>query len=76
MKLTHEQHVEFLSGALLPGLAFRHDDRVHVVNGAHAGASGNLISVEAIGDDPEYLVELDSGQDAYVAQSALRLQAA
>ena len=76
MKPTHEQHVEFLSGALLPGLSFRHDDRVLVVGGTHIGALGNLVSVEATGDDPEYLVELDSGQDARIAQSALRPQAA
>jgi hypothetical protein len=76
MKPSHQQHIEFLSGGHLPGLSFRHNDRVQVVGGAHAGIAGNLISVEALGDDPQHLVELDSGQDVNVAQSALKPQAA
>lgn len=72
MKPTHDQQNEFLDHRPLPGVSFEHNDAVVVVAGEHSGDSGAIISVEELGDDPVYLVELGSGQDAIVSQSLLR----
>ena len=73
MKPTHDQHNDFFAHRPLPGLVFEHDDFVMIVGGDHAGDSGSIISVEELGVDPLYLVELASGQDAVIRQSLLRL---
>jgi hypothetical protein len=49
---------------------------VDIIGGEHAGGSGAVISIEELGDDPLYLIELGSGKDALVHQSLLRLIAA
>ena len=73
MKPTQDQHNDFFANRPLPGVAFEHNDAVEVTGGEHAGDSGAIISVEELGDDPVYLVELGSGQDAVISQSLLRL---
>jgi ribosomal protein S4E len=73
MKPSHDQHNDFLAHRPLPGVAFEHNDTVAVMGGAHAGDSGSIVSVEELGQDPIYLVELSSGQDAVISQSLLRL---
>lgn len=72
MKATHEQHNDFFAHKSLPGVIFEHNDSVDVIGGEHAGNPGVLISVEELGDDPVFLVELSSGKDALVRQSCLR----
>jgi ribosomal protein S4E len=76
MKPTHEQHLEFLAHRPLHGVLFEHNASVEVINGAHAGDSGSIVSVENLGDDPTYLVELNSNKDAVIHQSRLRLRVA
>ena len=73
MQPTHEQHNAFLSHEPLPGVLFEHNVYVRVVGGEHAGDSGSLVSIEALGDDPVYLVELESNKDASIPQSCLRV---
>jgi hypothetical protein len=73
MKPTHQQHTDFLAHRSLPGVMFEHNAFVNVVGGEHSGAAGSIISVEELGDDPLYLVELASGQDTLISQSQLRL---
>jgi len=73
MRPTHEQSNAFLAHEPLPGVAFEHNDYVGVVSGEHAGDSGSLISVEQLGQDPIYLVELESNRDALIPQSCLTL---
>jgi len=73
MKPTHEQHNDFFAHTPLPGVRFEHNDAVEIVGGDHLGESGSIVSVELLGDDPHYLVELGSGQDAVISQSFLRL---
>lgn len=72
MKPTHDQQNDFIDYRPLPGVSFELNDAVVVVAGEHSGDSGVIISVEELGDDPVYLVELGSGQDAIVSQSLLR----
>jgi ribosomal protein S4E len=62
-----------LSRPTLAGVAFEHNTYVRVVGGEHIGDSGSLVSIEELGDDPVYLVELESNKDALVPQSCLRV---
>lgn len=73
MKPSHDQHNDFLAHRSLPGVAFEHNDSVEVIDGEHVGDFGAIVSVERLGDDPIYLVELGSGQEAVISQSLLRL---
>lgn len=73
MRPTAAQRNEFLARRPLPGVAFQHNDGVDVIAGDHAGDSGSIVSVERLGDNPDYLVELSSGQDAIIGQLFLRL---
>jgi ribosomal protein S4E len=71
MKLTHSQRNDFLAHRPLPGVRFEHNAYVHVVGGEHLGDAGSVVSVEQLGDDPVYLVELESNQDSSIPQSHL-----
>ena len=71
MKPSLEQCNAWFAREAVPGVAFTHEDGVDVVQGEYSGESGALISVEELGDDPLYLVELGSGKDVYVRQSCL-----
>ncbi len=73
MKATLQQSNAFLSHEPIPGVVFEHNDYVRVIAGEHVGDSGSLISLEELGEDPVYLVELETNQDALVAQSCLLL---
>lgn len=73
MKPSHDQHSDFLARRPLPGVSFGHNSAVLVVGGEHAGSAGSIVSVEQLGADPVYLVELGSGKDVAIAQSQLRL---
>jgi hypothetical protein len=73
MKPTHQQHNDYLSQELVPGVEFAHNSFVAIVAGEHVGKSGSLVGVEDLGDDPVYLVELESGTDALIPQSCLRV---
>ena len=63
------QRNDFLAHRPVPGVTFEHDDYVRVVAGEHQGKSGNVISVEELGADPLYLLELEGGSDVQVRQS-------
>ena len=71
MRPTSQQRSAFLAHEPLPGVVLAHNDFVRVSAGEHAGESGSIVSVEELGEDPVYLIELESGQDALVAQSWL-----
>lgn len=73
MRPTLDQSNAFLSHEPVPGVAFEHNAYVRVVGGEHLGDSGSLVSIEELGDDPVYLVELESNKDALVPQSCLRV---
>ena len=73
MKPSHDQHNDFLAHRPLPGVAFEHNDAVEIIDGEHIGGSGSIVSVDELGENPVYLVELGSGQDAVINQSFLRL---
>jgi len=73
MKPTHQQHTDFFAHRPLPGVLFEHNMHVSVIGGAKQGAAGFIISVEELGSDPVYLVELETGEEAFISQSSLRL---
>jgi transcription elongation factor len=73
MKPSMQQANAFLSGELLEGVRFRHNDYVRVINSPNSGDAGSLISIEELGTDPLFLIELQSRQDAKTRQSALEL---
>jgi hypothetical protein len=53
------------------------NDPVDVIAGGHQGRVGAVISIESVGDDPEFLVEFgDTGEDAVLRYSTLNLIAA
>ena len=76
MKPTHQQQNDYLSREPVPGVAFAHNSFVAIVAGEHTGKSGSLVSIEGLGNDPLYLVELESGTDVLVPQSCLRVHEA
>ena len=71
MKLNHSQHNDFLAHRPLAGVRFEHNTYVQVVGGDHLGDAGSVVSVEQLGDDPVYLVELESNQESLIPQSHL-----
>lgn len=73
MKPTHEQHEDFLAHRPVHGVTFEHNDAVDIVFGDHSGEAGSIISVEELGEDPLYLIELSSGHDVTIRQSHLQL---
>jgi ribosomal protein S4E len=73
MKPTRQQRTDFLAHRPLPDVKFEHNVYVHVVTGTYQGDAGSIVSVEELGSDPLYLVELESGKDARISQSSLRL---
>jgi len=72
MRPSLDQQNAFLACEPVAGLAFIHNEYVRVVGGVHQGNSGSLLSIEELGADPIYLVELESNQDALIAQSFLQ----
>ena len=68
---TPQQCDDFLAGRPVPGVAFAHDDLVTIGAGEQAGNVGSLVALVAVGDDPVYRVEIDSGFEVDVAQSNL-----
>lgn len=75
MRPTFEQCNAFLAHEPVAGVSFEHNANVRVVGGEHTGDSGSLVSIKELGDDPVYLVELESSQDALIPQSCLRVVA-
>lgn len=75
MKPSLDQCNAFLAGKPLPGVRLRHNDHVQVIAGEHAGDSGSVVSVDELTDDPLIRVELESGYDALIVQSRLKLSA-
>lgn len=71
MKPTLAQHSAFLSQELLRGVTYRHNEYVTVIAGEYVGTAGSLVSVEDLGNDPVFLIELDRGFDALVHQSEI-----
>ena len=72
MKPTRTQHDDFLANKPVPGVTFGHGDYVNVIGGEFSGSSGSVVGVEDLGDDPVYLVELESGRSIPVAGSDLQ----
>jgi ribosomal protein S4E len=72
MKPTFAQHNDFLAHKRIEGVAFEHDDYVLVIAGEHKGDKGSIVSVEELGEDPVYLVELESGGDVCLSQSQIK----
>jgi ribosomal protein S4E len=62
----------FLNREAIAGITFQHNDYVRVIDGAHAGKNGSLVSLIATASEPRFLVELEQGTDAEIAQSQLR----
>jgi hypothetical protein len=62
---------DFKAKRPLAGVQFAHDDLVEITSGEHAGNVGTLIAIAALGEDPVYLVEIDSGFEVEVPQSGL-----
>jgi hypothetical protein len=54
-------------------LRFALNDTIRVIDGPAKGSVGAVISPLSFGADPEYLVELDSGQDVPLRQSNMAL---
>lgn len=61
------------SGRPIVGVRFSANDPVEVCEGVHVGAEGAVISLEGLTPEPEYVVELGSGDDVLLPQSFLRL---
>lgn len=72
MKPISNQQNDFLAHKPLPGVSLEHNEHIHVISGVHTGDAGNIVSVEELGHDPLYLVELEQGNDQLLRQSLLR----
>jgi transcription antitermination factor NusG len=63
----------FLAGEQIQGLRFKHNDYVSVISGPHAGIAGSLVSLLSLDPEPIFVMELESGRDAEVAQTDIQL---
>jgi hypothetical protein len=72
MNVSRTTQNDFVAHRPLPGLAFEHNASVAAIDGEYIGRSGSIISIEEFGDDPVYLVELESGVDVLIRQTQLR----
>jgi hypothetical protein len=61
----------FLNHIPIEGVVYSHNDYVQIVNGAHAGKSGSLVTVLRLTPEPLFVVELESGFDVEVCQSQI-----
>jgi hypothetical protein len=62
----------FLWREYIVGVAHEHNAFVEVCAGNHMGQRGSLVALLEATPDPEYLVELEAGQDVRLSQSVLR----
>lgn len=71
MKPTFDQHNDFLAHRPVPGVEFEHNEYVRVISGKSKGHKGSLVSVLELGEDPVFLLELESGFDVEVRPSEI-----
>ena len=71
MKASIEQINKWLAGEVVENSMFKLNDDVKIISGNKYGAVGSVISLETVGTDPTYLIELVSGEDANVKQSEI-----
>ncbi len=71
MKPTMDQHNDFLAHKPIAGVRFEHNEYVRVISGDHEGKKGSLVSVEELGEDPLFLLELESRFDVGIRQSQI-----
>jgi hypothetical protein len=71
MKPTIDHRNDFLAHKQILGVSVKHNEFVKVVVGEHEGNKGSLVSVEELGEDPLFLLELESGFDILVRQSQI-----
>jgi hypothetical protein len=62
----------WLAGARVDGVRFAHRETVRIVLGRHTGELGTVALLLSLDADPLFLVELASGRDVRVRQSALQ----
>lgn len=62
----------WLAGERVDGVAFVQHQAVELVGGSRDGTRGRVLLLMQLGDDPAYVVKLETGQDVRVRQSALR----
>ena len=67
--------LSFLAGEEIPGVLYKHNNYVEIIGGPHCGSRGSLITVLSLVPEPLYVVELEAGHDAKIAQSAIRFVA-
>ena len=71
MKASIEQINKWMAGEVVENSMFKLNDDVKIISGNNIGAVGSVISLETVGSDPTYLIELVSGEDANVKQSEI-----
>ena len=71
MKASIEQINKWLAGEVVEDSVFKLNDYVKIISGNNSGAVGSVISLETVGSNPTYLIELVSGEDANVKQSEI-----
>jgi len=65
----------WLAGEPIDGVAFAHHAPVQVVEGSRAGARGIVLLLMSVEPEPRYLVQLRSGEQVPIRESALRAAA-
>ncbi|WP_445145032.1 hypothetical protein [Dyella sp. Tek66A03] len=65
----------FLNREPIDGVLFMHNNYVEVISGKVAGSFGSLVTVLDLEPEPMFVLELESGFDAQVSQSQIRLVA-
>lgn len=62
----------FLDRSEISGVAYRHNDYVHVVAGPHSGSAGSLVTILTLVPEPRFVLELEWGFDVEVLQSEIQ----
>lgn len=74
--IPHEIDEKWFANEPIDGVHFGLNDSVYIIAGQHAGKGGAIISLSKLVPEPEYVVELGSGEgDIKVFQSKLEKEA-
>lgn len=63
---------DWMEGGLPTGVGFRRNETARIESGSRAGAAGSVVFLLETDPEPRYVVELSTGEDVTVPQSALR----
>ena len=69
MKANLEDINSWMAGKQVGNSKYRLNENIKIISGEHIRKEGSVISLESVGENPSYIVELQSGDDVLVNQT-------